>query len=282
MPSHPSLLAWLRSLAAPPEAVLLDVDGVLVIGGRAVPGSRDLLDWLRGRRVPLALLTNNARLSAAEHVAGLAEEGLTFEPGEVVSCGHVLGETLPERGLVGRPVFVMGALGRPDYVEAAGSFAVRDPDGLSACAAVVVGEGTYDYQTVLNAVVNRLAAEPGLPVIAPNPDVFFPLPGGRVRIGPGGVAACLRLLLGERGVAIEPQFLGKPYPPIFRLARARLEARAGRPIEPAGVLMVGDSLSDVAGGGRFGCRTALVLTGLTRPSMIGSTPVPPDEVFEGL
>ena len=283
MPFLPSLLAWLRSRPAPPQAVLLDVDGVLLIGGRPVPGAGPLLDWLRGREVPLALLTNNARLSAAQHAATLAGVGLRFEAGEVVSCGHALAGLLPALGLAGREVFVMGELGRPDYVEEAGARAVRDPEGMDACRAVVVGEGFYDYQAALNAVLNLLLARPALPFIVPNPDAFFPQPGGRVRIGPGGVASCLRLLLRERGLEVEPHFLGKPHPPIYRLALARLEERLGRRIEPGRALVVGDSLaSDIAGGGRFGCRTALVLTGLTRPGMIDAAPVRPDEVFEGL
>ena len=283
MPFLPSLLAWLRTRPAPPEAVLLDIDGVLIIGGRAVPGAVPLLEWLRAQAVPVALLTNNARLSAAQHVAALAGVGLGFAAGEVVSCGHVLAGLLPGLGLSGRGVFVMGELGCPDYVEEAGARAVRDPQAMESCLAVVVGEGLYDYQAALNAVLNLLLARPALPFLVPNPDLFFPQPGGRLRIGPGGVAACLLLLLRERGLDIEPRFLGKPHPSIYRLAFDRLEARLGRRIEPARALVIGDSLaSDVAGGGRFGCPTALVLTGLTPPAAIAAAPVRPDVVFEAL
>ncbi len=49
------------------------------------------------------------------------------------------------------------------------------------------------------------------------------------------------------------------------------------------VPLAGDSLrADIAGGRRFGYRTALVLTGLTRRSMLDGARPAPQEVFQGL
>ncbi|MBN2449028.1 MAG: HAD hydrolase-like protein [Lentisphaeria bacterium] len=265
------------------EAVLLDVDGVLTLSHRALPGSRALVEWLRREGMPFVLLTNDGSNSAAEKLADLRAAGLPFEPWELISSGHALAAVVAERGWAGAAFFRMGLLGEPCYAEAAGLRVITDPERIGCCRGILIGERPYDWESAVAAALNHLPAYPDTPVVVPNPDIFFPLAEGRVHPASGAIAAFLQLLCRARGVEVEPLYLGKPFRPIFAHAQRALESRFGRAIARERMLMVGDSLSgDIAGGHAYGCRTALVLTGVTRAAQLARSKVRPDVVFEGL
>ena len=103
-----------------------------------------------------------------------------------------------------------------------------------------------------------------------------------------GSAGCTtRLRLTRTGIAVEPVYLGKPYPLIYEYALSLLCERYGlaTPPDPHRIVMVGDSLTaDSRGGKRSGLTTALVLTGITTAAQAESA-VPelrPDLVFATL
>jgi ribonucleotide monophosphatase NagD (HAD superfamily) len=97
------------------------------------------------------------------------------------------------------------------------------------------------------------------------------------------VTRFLQRLLATYGVQKEIIYLGKPYRPIFEHNHHVLERRCGRTLSPQRVLMVGDSLAaDIRGGAQFGYRTALMLTGMTKPvHLVADAPAAPDWVFSG-
>lgn len=283
-PSHPlvqpSLSLWLAAHAAAIEALVLDVDGVLIRGREALPGAADFLAGLRGRQVPFMLLTNDGSRSHQQRSEHLARRQLQIAPDEIVTCSDGLCELVAERLLDGQLFFIMGELGNPCYAEAAGLLATRRLEDLPACAGVIVGETHYDWESTINAVLNYFVAHPGGLLIVPNPDAYYPTDGGLIHIGAGGVARFLQQVLEIQGTAVSPIYLGKPFQPIFAHAHALLERRAGHPIPRERVLMLGDSLtSDIQGAGAFGYRTGLMLTGQTHLEMLPRAPRQPDHVF---
>ena len=278
-----TLTNWLQANITNLEALVFDIDGVFLNHGRLYPGSDRLLELLDKKGIPYAFLTNDGDHSPKEKAEHLGRAGLRVEPDRIVSCSHALHELAPKLNLIDELVFVMGNLGRPCYAGEAGLRATRNLHSLEDCRAVIVGEYDYDWETVINRVVNFFIAHPDRLLIVPNPDEYFPKGQGRIHIGAGGVARFILQVLRTYGLTLEPVYLGKPYPPIFRYSHGRLEAALGKDLAKDKVLMVGDFLeSDIRGANRFGYRSGLVLTGLTNREMLASSPIRPELVFNSI
>jgi 4-nitrophenyl phosphatase len=91
------------------------------------------------------------------------------------------------------------------------------------------------------------AAAAGAPLVTPNIDPRLPIEDGEFLPGCGAIVAAVSAAAG-----VAPIVVGKPEPPLFRIALARLG------VDAAHAAMVGDSVeSDIAGGRRAGMRTVL-------------------------
>ena len=274
---------WLDDHPRDLDAIVLDVDGVLLLAKEATPGSRELLTRLRADGLPFLLLTNDGDHSPVEKAATLQACGLEIQATEIVSCAHGLGTVAKEHGCEGELFYVMGNLGTPCYAEAAHLRTTRELAELPRCRGVIVGEDNYDWEPVINAVVNFFIAHPEALLVTPNPDEYYPDGRGSIRLAAGSVARLIQRALATYGRLKAPLFLGKPHGPIFQTAHRRLERGVGRAIAKNRVLMIGDNLeSDVAGASAFGYRSAIVLTGITTPAMLADASLTPDWVWPGL
>ncbi len=280
-------LDWWREHGSGYRAVLLDIDGTLKTGRRALPNAVRTLAWLREHDFPFRLLTNDGNNSPRQKCRALARAGLEVAEAEIVSCGMALAKYAADPKWRGRRFYVVGDLGDPSYADTAGLRTARDARALDDCAAIVVGEGDYDWRIELSAALNALLRDPGKRLIVPNPDSYWPNGAdGEIGIGAGGKARFLLSILREAGVVLEPDYLGKPYPPIFQLALASLrESAADQEWSGEPVLMLGDSLkSDIVGANRHGLTSGLVLTGITNRKMADAATGDerPDWVFDTL
>ena len=278
---YPKLSQWLMEHPGELDALVFDIDGVLLINGGPTPGSGDLLAMLRREGLMVALLTNDGNNSTAQKAAALRRSGIDVSGEELTSCSDGLVELAEERGLAGRLFFVMGNLGTPCFAEKAGLRATRDIERLPECSGVIVGDEGYDWEPVINAVVNFFIHRPDALFVVPNPDEFYPSRPGEVKITSGGVGRFVQRVVAEYGVEISPVYLGKPHSPIFKKNHHELERRRGGAIDRGRVLMVGDFLdSDIAGANAFGYRSALMLTGLTDLKRLEASHIKPELVFE--
>jgi len=274
---------WLREHIDDFDAVVFDVDGVLMTARRPTPGSIELVEWLRETGFPFALLTNDGCHSPEEKTGFLAQCGMDFRVDEIVSASHGLETLVSSRGWRGKRVFVLGELGTPCYAQRAGLEVTREPRAIGDCVAVVVGERDYDWQKAVEAAFNFLRQEAEAELIVPNPDDCFPGSNGRLHVASGAIGRFIVRLCSEHGRDIEPVFLGKPFLPIFESNHRRIEKQLGRRVQRERVIIVGDSLSsDIAGGNGFGYRTGLVWGGITTPAMLHASSVRPWRVFGGL
>lgn len=279
----PSLNNWIEQNASALDAVILDIDGVLLNSGRRLPGSRHLLALLDRLCLPYLFLTNDGNHSTQEKAQRLELAGLTVTPAQIVSCGHAIDPLVKKNGLSGQSFFIMGDTGRPCYAETAGLVPVRDLKQLKDCTGVIIGEENYPWEQVINAVVNFFIDTPDAPLIVPNPDEFYPSRELKIHIAAGGVARFIQHVLDAYGLPLEPIYLGKPYKPIFHIAIASVERQKGKPIDSNKILMVGDNIdADIAGGRQVGFRTALVLTGVTAPAALEIADIEPDFIFKAL
>lgn len=283
MSIFPTLHGWLASNLSTLDALVFDIDGVLLVKGEAAQGSSRLIEMLGREKIPFYLLTNDGDHSTQEKAATLNQTGLSVLPDEIVSCSDGLVELFKGRQISDAPFFIMGNLGTPCFAEKAGLKTTRVLEKINSCQGIIVSERNYDWEKTINAAVNFFIKKPHAPMIVPNPDEYYPGQKGEVCIGAGGVARFITNILKTYGIKIEPAYLGKPFSPIFKKTHALLEEKYGRKIPLDRVLMIGDYInSDIKGAKNFGYRSALVLTGITSMENLESYDILPDMVFETL
>ena len=283
MKLYGSLDEWLEVHLEELEALIFDIDGVLVIENRPVPGIGELLNKLRQEQVLISFLTNDTNQSVEERSLSLEKCGVDILPEEIVSSGDALVEYVEKHRLQETTFFVMGDFGTPCFGEKAGLVITRKVEDLPSCTGVIVGENNYDWESVINTVVNYFIENPKNLLIAPNPDEYYPKTSGRIHIGAGGVARFIQSILKAYGASLEPVYLGKPYPCIFTHNHLQLEKKLGRPVERSCVLMIGDHLeADIRGANDFGYRSALLLSGLTNTGHVEKSRVKPELLFRAI
>lgn len=224
--------------------VVLDLDGVVVLGGRAIPGAPEAIGRVRAAGCGVVFATNNATRTAAEVVAVLDAAGIAADAHEVVTSSMAAAELVEP----GTRCFVIGMAGLHEPLAARGAVMVRDP---SAAQVVVVGlDRTFTYEDLRLATH---ALRRGARFLATNTDATYPAPEG-LEPGAGAIVAAL-VTASDR----EPEVAGKPHAPLFTTAAAHL------PDGP--LLMVGDRLdTDIDGAAALGWDTALVFTGVATPA----------------
>lgn len=233
--------------------------------------------------LPFVLLTNDGNHSVQEKAQRLNSAGLNISPEQIISCGHAIGPAVASLNLTGERFFIMGDTGKPCYAQSAGLDVTRNTGELVNCCGVIIGEENYDWEPVVNAVINFFIDRPGAPLIIPNPDVFYPGPVLRIHVAAGGIGRFIQQVLKAYGVEIHPQYLGKPHAAIFRLAQETLDALSGRHLPAHRILMVGDNMdADIRGAHFMGYATALLLTGVTREETVATFEILPDRVFTAL
>ena len=221
---------------------VFDLDGCVWQGERLNPGAADTLAALHHAGRGVAYLTNNSRARGADVAAKLRRLGVTpTEP--ALTPLEILGDVVRERWGRSR-VLVIGAAELGAVVEAAGHTVVDVKAWRDATVVAVGNDFDLTYERLTAAA---RAAAAGAPVVTPNIDPRLPLEDGDFLPGCGAIVQAVCTAAG-----VQPVVVGKPAPPLFRMALSRL--RCG----PDEAAMVGDSVtSDVGGGRAAGMRTVL-------------------------
>ncbi len=245
------------------KAFLLDIDGVLLRGGKALPGAVQALEELR-KRGRVLLLTNNSTKSRKGTAERLLAAGIPAEPEEVLPSSYVAARFLRSRFGAVR-FWYIGEEGIREEMAEAGHSLVSP--GEAEWLVVGMDRGlTYEKLALALRALLR-----GAKLLATNEDPTFPTPEGLVP-GAGAVVGALR------GMGFPPEFVvGKPSSIAFQIA---LESLGAAPKE---VLMIGDRLdTDIAGAQALGMDTALVLSGVTTLSDLAEAGIRPTYVAADL
>jgi len=236
------------------RGVLLDIDGVLYAGGRAIDGGRETVAWLEEEGIPFRCVSNTtsrSRHSIAARLRALdydIDDSLIFNP-PLAAIRHLQGKKtfLLTRGDV-----------RDDFI-AAGIALVEE--GAEAVVVGDAGDG-FTYEAMNRAF--RMALE-GSGIVALEKDRYWMGEDG-LMLSAGPFVAALEYASEREAVVV-----GKPSPEFFRLA---LEDMG---IQPSSAIMVGDDLrTDVGGAQAAGMRTALVRTGKFRQEVFEASLIRPD------
>ncbi len=241
------------------DGVLLDAFGVLVDARGMLPEAPRLLAELARRKLPFAIVTNDASRSAATYARRFAELGIAVEPAQIVTSGSLLPGYFRARGLAGARTCVLGTEDSYAYVREGGGVPVPLAPGMEIDVVAVCDDSGTPFlegiERALSAIVRAVEAGRRPALVLPNPDLVYPKGDGELGFTAGSMALVIEAALARRFPGEPPAFdrLGKPAPHLFREAAARLG------VAPARLIMIGDQLeTDVAGARAAGIDAALV------------------------
>jgi len=221
---------------------VFDLDGCVWHGSTLIPGAGETLTALHRAGRGVAFLTNNSRATGGAMRDKLHRLGLHWVEHALTPL-EILGQVIAERYGPSR-VLVIGAPELAAVVVAAGHEVVDVADFRKATVVAVGNDFDLTYERLAAAA---RAAAAGAPLVTPNVDPRLPIEDGGFLPGCGAIVAAVSAAAGVRPVVV-----GKPEPPLFRIALRRLG------LAPAQVAMVGDSVeSDIVGGRGVGMRTVL-------------------------
>ncbi len=258
------IVTTLAEIARPYRALYCDLWGCLHDGVAPFPAAVAALQAFRGHG-RVVLVTNSPRPHVAV-VAQLDAMGVPRDCYDAVATSGDCAQTAMLMGAVGRRVHHIGVMPKDDLFFTghdgdAARVAAREPPvhrvPLEEAEGIVV-TGPFDetaatldaYRPGFEAAIAR-----GLRLLCANPDIVVDM--GTRRIWCAGALAQLYEEMGGTSL-----YFDKPHPPIYDLARRRLEALAGR-MRDEDILCVGDGIhTDIHGGMMEGLDTLFVTEGL--------------------
>ncbi|MFH9002455.1 HAD-IIA family hydrolase [Streptomyces afghaniensis] len=251
------------------RAVLVDIDGVLTVSWRPLPGAVEALREIRDAGFAVLLVTNTTSRTRASIAGTLADAGFPVSAEDILTAPAATAAYLAEHGPGARCVLLNSGdiaedLDGVTVVDAADSATVPDaaPDVV-----LIGGAGPeFDY-AALDRAFGHL--QRGARLVAMHRNLYWRTAEG-LRLDSGAFLAGL-----EQAARMEAEITGKPARAFFEAALARLGAGAGE------ALMVGDDIeSDVLAAQRAGITGVLVRTGKFQPEDLRAADGTPDHVID--
>ena len=243
------------------EAMLVDLDGVLYVEDRPLPGAAEAVAALRSAGLGLRFVTNTTARSRAQTLEKLERLGFEVDPEELVTPAALARRHCEERGHE-TVALIMNDDVKDDFGE------LREvgegPD------AVIMGDlGEAFGFPILNRAF-RMVMD-GAELIALQKNRFWLTDEG-LSLDAGPFVAAIEYASGE-----EAYVVGKPAPAFFEGVLGSLGA------EPEDAAMVGDDVeSDVAGAMNEGLAGVLVRTGKYREDFVRESGVQPTATVDSI
>ena len=251
------------------RAAFFDMDGVIYVGSRPLPGVQELLDYFDASGRRWMLVTNNAALTSQQFSDKVAAMGLRVPPERILGSAEATASWLRHQVDKGWPegkVIIMGQEGLRRALTNAGFELTTDP--FAADYAVSGANFQLTYRELADVA---LAIRNGARFIGTNSDRTYPTERGQ-EPGAGSVLALFTAATDQAPIVI-----GKPHAPMFEEAMSRLG------VTPQETLMVGDRYeTDIAGALKLGMTTVGVLTGIEHRAGFEAQSAPPHLILEGL
>ncbi len=231
------------------EVWVIDLDGVIWLGDKPIPGAADAVARLQASGLTVVFATNNSSLTRAGNEAKLARHSID-------ATGAVVSSAMAASSLVepGETVLVCGGEGVHEAMAAQG---VNIVNGGPADAVVVGWTPEFDFEMLTRACQ---AIHRGARLIGTNSDAT--LPGAEnLRPGCGSLVAAVATAGG-----VEPIFAGKPHQPLATYIQETF-GRSG--------IVVGDRVdTDGEFARTLGFEFALVLSGVVSEADLPVQPAP--------
>jgi glycerol-1-phosphatase len=250
------------------DGLIVDLDGVVWLGGHPIDGAADAIADLRERGMRLLFLTNDPQSSRDEHARRLSGIGIPATAADVITSAAATARFLAsQQHLIGAELLAVGSAALRGELTTVGFRLVPPTEARRARAVVIGGHEGFTYEELRAATT---AVFNGAELYATGRDAVFP-----TRDGPapatGAIVAAVETATGATATVV-----GKPEPYVFEVAREALEGCKR-------VAVVGDHLSsDVAGAKRAGLDAILVLTGNASEEDVERAAIRPDVVLPSL
>ncbi|MFE3902130.1 HAD-IIA family hydrolase [Streptomyces sp. NPDC059153] len=252
-------------------AVLIDIDGVLTVSWKPLPGTVAAMERLREAGIPLVLVTNTTSRTRASIAGKLVGEGFPVSADDILTAPAVTAAHLREHHPGARCLLINTGDVRDDLTgvtlvdqdqEESGS-----ADGGAPDVVVLGGAGDEFTYAALNRAFRHV--QRGARLVAMHRNMYWRTAAG-LDLDTGA------FLLGlERAARVEAVITGKPAGSFFATALAHLGATAPH------ALMVGDDIeSDVLAAQRAGLTGVLVRTGKYLPETHRAAGGTPDHVID--
>jgi HAD superfamily hydrolase (TIGR01458 family) len=244
------------------QGFLLDLDGVLSVGNRPVPGAIEGVRDLRERNFPIRFVSNSTRRSRASVADRLRAMGFSIDEHEILTPAVAAAAILRKEGNTAFLVTTGDA--HRDFEDAGIPITGDQPD------AVVIGDAgdRFTYE-LLNRTMRMILS--GAELIALEKDRTWMGADGLL-LSAGPFVAALEYATGKEALCV-----GKPSPDFFATA---LE---GLGIAASVTAMVGDDIeTDIGGAQRCGMQGILVKTGKFSEDLLATSGVIPDLVIDSV
>lgn len=248
----------LRLELAGVRALLLDLDGVLILWGVPIPGAPEslaALAALAARGAPFLVATNTSLFSRATLSRELGAAGIDVAPERIVSAASAAAAYC-RRHFPDAPLYVLGSPdGMREFEELRLLSHAEAAHPKARAAAVVIGDAAEEF-TPANMQSAFTLLRDGARFIAMHKNRWWLTPAG-VMLDAGAYVAGL-----EYGVQRRALVTGKPSRAFFSEGLRLLAVQLGRHLSPGDVAMVGDDLwNDIRGAQRAGLRGVFVRSG---------------------
>ncbi|MGO4790236.1 TIGR01457 family HAD-type hydrolase [Paenibacillus sp. 2KB_20] len=227
-----------------PKGLLIDLDGTLYHGRYRIEGADLLIERLKELQIPFLYVTNNSSRTPEQVAAHLMELGIPALPEEVCTSSLAAAKYIAEKS-PGAKVAMLGEVGLREALLSAGLNIVEQSPKY-----VIQGiDRSFDYEKLTRAV--RWIQEGAVSILT-NPDLQLPSDTGLMP-GAGSLGAAI-----EAASGVKPTVIGKPSSILMEFASDRLG------LAPEDTYVIGDNIrTDIAAGAHAGCKTVLVMTGIT-------------------
>jgi HAD superfamily hydrolase (TIGR01458 family) len=250
--------AGLRDALRGIRALLLDLDGVIVSAGKAVPGSVDAINELERRGTAYRIVTNTSlvsRRSLSQFAAKLGNE----IPPERFQSALSASAAYAARAFAGQPLYVLSSADAKSEFD--GQHLLTHEEAAmpgARAAAVIIGDSPEELSYANLNLAFRLV-HGGARLIGMHRNAWWLTPDGPT-LDSGAYVTGLEFAAG-----VHAQIIGKPAPAFFSVAVDGLRREAadrGDRLRRSEIAMVGDDVrTDVLAGQRAGLCGVLVPTG---------------------
>jgi HAD superfamily hydrolase (TIGR01458 family) len=245
------------------DGLLLDMDGVLAMSWRPLPGAAEAVARLHTAGVPMRVVTNTTALDQRRYGAVLREAGFPFVDAEILTAAVAAGAWLREQRPDAR-VFHLGDAQEEDLEGVALVGADEAPDIVLLSGS----DESYDFEA-LNRVLALLRG--GAELVAMHRNLSWMTRSGE-KLDAGAYVLGL-----EAATGIEAVVVGKPAPGAYRAGLHPV----WQPPHP--VAMVGDDVeNDVLAAQALGITGVLVRTGKFREESLARASGTPDHVVDSI
>jgi HAD superfamily hydrolase (TIGR01458 family) len=246
-----------------PEAILIDLDGVLYVGRTPVPGAVDTIAYLRESGYSFRFVSNTTRRSRETIAGELRSMGFDIPVSHIFTPSMAAVSYIKRKGGTAADILTTADVSA-EMVSEGIQQVKKDARFL------VVGDaGDLFTYSVLNDALRLLLQ--GAELVALEKDRYWMGEDGMM-LSAGPFVTALEYASGKEAVV-----MGKPSREFFMLALASMNAR------PEHAVMIGDDVvTDVRGAIANGLCGILVRTGKFRQDSLDNAPSPPSRVMASI